>query len=330
LTRVESIDEDNAYLQFKEKDGAMNSISIGNGNLYIGGSSTAYPILFRTGYDNRMIIDTSGNVGIGTTNPTNKLQVDFTSSAPNPTLRLNRTDNRSSAVSDIPQTFAPYYYDSSSANRLSAQVIRSVYVRNSGATGLPTSADANIVTVANFNESMSAKFIGIWISGPNIAEGKTLSTFEGLRIGAPIGSGTVTTKYALVTEENAGNVGIGTTNPVSPLHISKVPASDRPTFQFGDPTATSGQSSASMTFLGTGIENAGFWWVPVSGGTSKLHFSTGGDDNPSGNPALLTIQDNGYVDRHDRSGGEARGKWACSYGGDIKIRWSIQSNKIYR
>jgi len=38
-------------------------------------------------------------------------------------------------------------------------------------------------------------------------------------IAAPSGTGTITNKYALVTEANAGSVGLGTTNPGSPLHI---------------------------------------------------------------------------------------------------------------
>jgi len=38
-------------------------------------------------------------------------------------------------------------------------------------------------------------------------------------IAAPSGTGTITNKFALVTEANAGSVGVGTTSPGSPLHI---------------------------------------------------------------------------------------------------------------
>ena len=56
-------------------------------------------------------------------------------------------------------------------------------------------------------------FGAINIEGPTMDTGTSLSFFTGLYIGSPSGAGTVTNKFALVTEPNAGNVGIGTTSP---------------------------------------------------------------------------------------------------------------------
>ena len=52
----------------------------------------------------------------------------------------------------------------------------------------------------------------------NVGSG-TLTNLYGVYIAAPTGAGTITNKYALVTEANAGNVGIGTTNPSSLLNV---------------------------------------------------------------------------------------------------------------
>ena len=48
----------------------------------------------------------------------------------------------------------------------------------------------------------------------------TVTNYYGNYIAAPTGSGTITNKYAMVTEANAGNVGIGTTAPGSTLTVA--------------------------------------------------------------------------------------------------------------
>src|SRR5260370_25806055 len=53
-----------------------------------------------------------------------------------------------------------------------------------------------------------------------MATGTTLGNFTGLYIGAPGGTGGVSNKFALVTEPNAGNVGIGTTAPAAKLDVA--------------------------------------------------------------------------------------------------------------
>jgi hypothetical protein len=47
-----------------------------------------------------------------------------------------------------------------------------------------------------------------------------MTNWYGGYIAAPTGTGTITNKYALVTEANAGNVGIGTTSPTAKLSIA--------------------------------------------------------------------------------------------------------------
>ncbi len=57
-----------------------------------------------------------------------------------------------------------------------------------------------------------------------INSGTTITNFYGMYVATPtITSGGITNKYALVTEANAGNVGIGTTSPTSKLQVVGLP-----------------------------------------------------------------------------------------------------------
>lgn len=91
------------------------------------------------------------------------------------------------------------------------------------------------------------------------------------------------------------NVGIGTTIPTNILEIRKTPAQNSAHVYFGDPSAISGQPSASLCFGGSGIQNSGFTWVPNSTHEGKLHLSFGGSDNGIQNPIKMTFQSNGNV-----------------------------------
>jgi hypothetical protein len=50
--------------------------------------------------------------------------------------------------------------------------------------------------------------------------GSAMTNWYGAYVAAPTGSGTITNKYALVTEAGAGNVGIGTATPGAALHVN--------------------------------------------------------------------------------------------------------------
>lgn len=65
-----------------------------------------------------------------------------------------------------------------------------------------------------------------------------------------------------------------------------------PHIMFGDPTATSGQPSASLTFAGWTISHCGFSWNPSAG---ELNLAFGGRDNPENNPTSFTFQADGTL-----------------------------------
>ncbi|MFA5928819.1 MAG: hypothetical protein WC838_05950 [Candidatus Margulisiibacteriota bacterium] len=94
---------------------------------------------------------------------------------------------------------------------------------------------------------------------------------------------------------SSGNVGIGNPGPWGVLDIRKTPQPNAPHLLFGDQPAISGQSAAKLLFAGNGIQHAGMYWVPVTSGIGRLHFSFGGSGDPSMNVTKMTIQNDGKV-----------------------------------
>ena len=94
---------------------------------------------------------------------------------------------------------------------------------------------------------------------------------------------------------NSGNVGIGTTNPLSPLDIRKMRVADKAHVIFGSPTTALGEVASSLTFAGWGIMHSGFSWIPRTGPDGKLILSFGGSEAPELNTAAVTFMAKGNV-----------------------------------
>jgi len=94
---------------------------------------------------------------------------------------------------------------------------------------------------------------------------------------------------------NSGDLGIGTSVPNNSLTIRKSPAQFSSHIYFGEPTAIAGQPSATLCFGGSGIQNAGFTWVPNNTDSGKLLLSFGGYDNGFYNATKMTFQSNGNI-----------------------------------
>ena len=192
---------------------------IGNTGVY-GGSTGGTGGYFQ----GPVAIYAEGNVGIGTGTPASALDIEpvvLSGTSPITALQIGEIISNSSAeTSTIYQLFSPTLTDVSSANRLSAQLLRFVYQRDSGTTGLPTAYDSLINTTPVINENMNAALRGLTLEGPIVASGKTLGQYYGLFIGAPTGAGTISTNYALLTQPGSGNVGIGTINPAHLIQLN--------------------------------------------------------------------------------------------------------------
>jgi hypothetical protein len=90
-------------------------------------------------------------------------------------------------------------------------------------------------------------------SGITYNGGSAMANWYGLYVTAPTGSGSITNKYALVTESGSGNVGLGTTTPGAALEIN------------GQIKITGGSPAASkmLTSDATGLAT----WQPYTAGT---------------------------------------------------------------
>src|SRR5713226_9488068 len=163
----------------------------------------------------------NGQVGIGTTNPQASLDVQLTTGAATNALNSTITLNNSSPITgSVLSAFKMTLLDVSTAANLSKQPARFVYLRDASATGGVTAFDAVMTATSFLNGDAPYALRGVNIEGPTMASGKTLGNFTGLYIGSPGGGGTVSNNFALVTEPNAGNVGLGTTAPSQKLEVA--------------------------------------------------------------------------------------------------------------
>lgn len=194
-------------------------------------------------------------------------------------------------------------------------------LKNNGYVGIGTDPHANLDVNGTFRLNRPANLVDSYnaIGGQFILTPNPYSTSNNgyLRIGYPddntirfgtdydgnIGPG-VWKKIQFgrfsepyLTIQDGGNIGIGAVTPTSILHISKIPATtENAHILFGNPLATSGQASSLLCFAGTGIQHAGFAWVPnTTLDNGKLHLSFGGHDNPMLNSIKVTFQSNGNV-----------------------------------
>src|SRR6266853_4743921 len=162
----------------------------------------------------------NGLVGIGTTNPQASLDVQLTTGSPTNALNSTITLNNSSPITgSVLSAFKMTLNYVSTAANLSKQPARFVYLRDASATGGVTAFDWVMSATSFLSGDAPYPLRGVNIEGPTIVPGNTLFNFTGLYIGSPGGAGAVTNKFALITEPNAGNVGIGTTTPASQLHV---------------------------------------------------------------------------------------------------------------
>ena len=201
-------------------------------------------LLFGTNNTERMRIDASGNVGIGITGPTSKLHVyDTTNASQN--LITNKIYSVGGAANGITRTGLDVETtrtgwsnsDSTSGNfkisinnrignstLIGVKSLATIDVNNTysgvSAAGSLTAFYGKVTTTFTTGSSPVATAYGLRIDAPEVATDSEIVTYYGAYINGASVSGTLTNKYALVTEAEAGNVGIGTTNPGAKLDVA--------------------------------------------------------------------------------------------------------------
>jgi len=239
--------------------------------------------------DTGTAVSTMEPVGIGTASPGALLDVEFTTAAPTNALLSNINYNNSTAVTNaVVSAFDMNFMDNSTAANLSKQTARIAYIRQPGATGGVTAFDTALTTTEVVNSNAPFPVRSINIEGPNMNTGTTLSNFTGLYIGSPSGAGTVTSKFALVTEPNAGNVGIGTTSPGAKLEVAGNLTVDSPGVITGN---GSGLTNLSASSLSSGTIAASTGLNIVSTGIGATGLSVQATDTSADNTAISGLAD---------------------------------------
>jgi hypothetical protein len=224
----------------------------------------------------------NGQVGIGTTTPGALLDVQLTTGAAANALNSKVTLNNSSPITgSVLSAFKMTLLDQSTATNLSKQPARFQYLRDVTATGGVTAFDAVMTATSFLNSNAPYPLRGVNIEGPTMATGTTLANFTGLYIGSGGGAGAVTTRFALVTEPGAGNVGLGTIAPSQKLEVAgslKISGGGN-ALVFPDGTvmtsAGAGTNGGTITGVtaGTGLTGGG-----TAGGVT-LNIASGGITN---------------------------------------------------
>jgi hypothetical protein len=218
---------------------------------YVGANQSAQQLGFQTASTTRLLIDNSGNVGIGTSSPSRILTIEKSGaafpSASNPTVRLNETSSGRFAVMELDssQNLNIWNGDAGSGSirfyRGSGSGTLSMQLDGSGNLGLGVTpsawkSGAKVLELGNSGDSLGINYgaglnmtrnsyvnaSSVWTYGStDYASRYAQSSGQHVWYNAPSGTaGTAITFTQAMTLDASGNLGIGTTSPVSRLDAS--------------------------------------------------------------------------------------------------------------
>ena len=241
-------------------------------------SSGTIPFVYRDSSGERLRIDTSGNIGIGTTTPAYKLDVNGSLNATS--LNINGSAfSPSSNSSSVATTGGQVQSITQSATNAATAARSALVLQNSG-TG--TTNEFNLIgknaagtTTAFIDQAGDASF--------------STSVIAPLYYGGASASGNITidstsnaTKGNILLAPNGGKVGVGTTTPNLDISVGTLGGVRGFGLQKGDTSPNAG-------YLRFG-DNTG-WKFHIGRGSE----SSGGALNTTTAGALVTVQDNGNV-----------------------------------